>query len=193
MTQNPLLQITPDYWGSEDKVEAFLHLLGGRTDVIVIDSFDGEGKSTTAKELVKLTGYSYVHYPLNPNGYNSAEGYIREMIETMELLRGKIVDRFVYSTVAYNDIQGQEFNVARLMTFVRDNGILITSVPYWHLLEFKLKKYPDLMDILHSTRVLLFHPYIRFPPNWGDVLSHMHSQESINFVRTQLMSREMYK
>jgi hypothetical protein len=193
MVQNLVLQTTPDYWGAQDKAETFLNLLGYKAGVIVLDAFDGEGKTTTAKFLMELTGYGYVHYPLNPQGYSTAEGYIREMIETLELLRGKIVDRLVYSTIAYNDIAGQEFNVARIMNFVKENGVLITSTPFWELLHFKLKKYPDLLDILHTTRVILFHPYIRFPPNWDDVLAHMHSQESINFVRTQLMVREMYR
>ncbi len=193
MVENLILQTTPDYWGRENQVETFLNLLGYKASVIVLDAFDGEGKTTTAKLLIELTGYSYVHYPLNPNGYNSAEGYIREMIETLELLRGKIVDRLVYSTIAYNDITGQEFNVARIMTFVKDNGVLITSTPFWELLHYKLKRYPELLDILHTTRVILFHPYIRFSPNWDDVLDHMHSQESINFVRTQLMSKVYYR
>ncbi len=193
MVQNLILQTTPAYWGYQDQTETFLNLLGTKVDLIVLDAFDGEGKTTTAKFLVQLTGYGYVHYPLNPNGYKSASGYIQEMIETMELLRGKVVDRFVFSTIAYNNLTGQEFNVARLMNFVRENGVLITSTGYWELISYKLKNYPELLDILHGTRVILFHPYIRFPPNWDDVLRHMHSAESINFVRTQLMVREMYR
>jgi hypothetical protein len=193
MVQSTIFYASPGYWGAPDLSQSFLRFLGEKADVIVLDAFDGEGKSTTAKLLAQLTGYEVIHYPLNHNGYQDADGYISEMIQTMEQLSGKIIDRFVYSTIAYNSIQGREFQIARLMNFVRQNGILITSIGYWQLLTYKLRNHKDLLDILTNTRVLIFYPYIRFKPNWDDTLAHMHDSESINFVKTQLMTLGMYQ
>jgi deoxyguanosine kinase len=89
---------------------------------IVVEGFDGSGKSTIAKELSKVLGYTYEKTPSNlfqsaREVFDSKSAPLVERIafytaDCMKLsvklktgeLQNVVVDRFYYSTIAYHSI-----------------------------------------------------------------------------------------
>jgi hypothetical protein len=159
------------------------------TKNILIEGFDKEGKTTLAKTFSRFTTLGYVHYPLQQNGYQDAKGYVEEMENTINQLEGKVIDRFVYSTIAYQDFRDEIGLVAYLMNFVKENCILIMSTSFKKLIDYKLKGYRELKEILDHTRMILLHPYLLYQPDFKETLVHMNSKESMLFIINHFMNK----
>ncbi len=121
--------------------------------VIVIEGLDKEGKTTFSKRLAEFLGLPYIHYPTTAECFHlkgdaKVDCFLLDMEKTTDLLRdGAIVDRYVISTLIYNDVPPTwEERVVTLLSKV--DTLIITPLGY-RLLRAKLR----LMELEGMSRV----------------------------------------
>ncbi len=121
--------------------------------VIVVEGLDHEGKTTFSRQLAELLKLPYVHYPTTAEcfllqGEKRVDCFLTDMENTVDLLRdGAVVDRYVISTLIYNDVPPVwEERVVTLLSKV--DALIITPLGY-RLLRAKLR----LMELEGMSRV----------------------------------------
>lgn len=99
--------------------------------LIVVEGLDKEGKTTFSRRLAELLGLRYVHYPTTTECYHltgnaKVDCFLLDMEKTIDLLGdGAVVDRYVVSTILYNDIPpAWEERVVSLLS--RIDALIIT-------------------------------------------------------------------
>ncbi len=157
---------------------------------VIIDGFDKEGKSTFGKQVAKLIGWNYIHYPLTSLKYENTWKYIEEMLETFHITDNTVIDRYVFSTIVYGDISEHVFYVKILLKAVARDGFLVVGGMFDELLYHKLKMYPDLLSVYEKIPKVSVYPWLFREPDFRDTLAHMRDQDSVNWIRSKLMINE---
>ncbi len=157
---------------------------------VIIDGFDGEGKSTYAKKLATVVGWKYVHYPLTTMKYESVWMYLLEMLETYHVIDNSIVDRYVFSTIAYNNIKEHTWAIKFMLQSIAQEGFVILGGYFADLITYKLSVYPELFEIYNRIPKLTVHPWLFREPNYEETIAHMSDQVSIDWVRSTVMPDE---
>jgi hypothetical protein len=179
---------------SGPKARALHGIIQGRINrgakFVIVEGFDGEGKTTFSKNLSVLVGWKYIHYPLSLVKYNNVFDYIKEMIETYDVIDNTVVDRHVFSTIAYNDIKEYTWFVETLIKSISREGFLVIGGFFDELVIYKLKLYPQLLEIYKKVPKVTVYPWLFREANIKDTLDHMTDEISKHWVMSKLVSDE---
>jgi len=116
--------------------------------------------------------------------YNSVWEYLEEMLSTVDLMMNAVVDRYVFSTIAYNDIHGHEWAVESLLNFVKDNGLVVMSEQFYELIKYKLAYNKTLYDKLNEIEMIIVKPWLMMKPDYKETVKHMSDPSSIDWIKT---------
>jgi len=166
--------------------EMVINEINDDTQFIIIDGFDGEGKTTFAKQLSDRLSMKYIHYPLFNKSYDTTWGYLEEMLSTVDILNNSVVDRHVFSTIGYNNIKGHEWAIESLLDFIKNNGLVIMGKTFYELIKYKLMFNRTLYNKLEKLNMIIINPYIMRKPDFEETIKHMSDKDSINWIRTQI-------
>ncbi len=179
---------------SSAKARALYEIIQGKikkgVNFVIIEGFDGEGKSTFAKNLSTIIGWNYIHYPLTSLKYENVLAYIKEMLGTYHVVDNSVVDRHVISTIAYNDIRENVFYVHILLKTIQREGFLVIGGLFDELVIYKLKQYPLLLETYEKIPKVSVYPWLFREADLDDTLAHMSDPVSINWVKSKLMIDE---
>jgi len=99
---------------------------------IILEGYDGVGKSTLALELIKILNFKIVHFPLkgDPKKYNviSRDEFILTMINEMKdyyNLDRIIFDRWSISTIIYQKVTRDEPFYYKLLSLLRNDVLYV--------------------------------------------------------------------